>query len=163
MTCLWPTWRHFNTFLLVPNFVYNIFICTQGYNITNTNVRIMHTSFWQRSFSIPEVQTPPICIWIAAKLRLGRLEFPQSVLDETTTFRQANSCVNGWQICHYWSPWLITNPNLLLWRLHNPYRHPTILCRLPPQTSGPWRLTSKGPHRPQLALCLASSSCKNNQ
>ena len=36
--------------------MYNIFICTQKFNITNTNVRITHTSFWQRSYSI-DLQT----------------------------------------------------------------------------------------------------------
>ena len=231
---------------------------------------------------LPEEWTAPICIWIAAKPRLawecvGWLEYPHSVLDETTIYKQTKTLVIGWQICHYWSPWLIrnVNPNKkiiliylfiysfiyscmyiydiikdmnafieernicqqgvvyskksfistntqhvqsiicphnkweahkkpkilqhrevsvfadvcgalpctsespLMWlqrgtelgelpaakgrRSHNSSRHPAILCRLPPQTSGPWRRTSKGPPHPQLALCLASSSCKNNQ
>ena len=46
-----------------------------------------------------------------ARERVGMLEFSHSALDETTTYKQEKSLVIGWQICHYWSPWVIINVN----------------------------------------------------
>ena len=45
-----------------------------------------------------------------ARERLAWLEFPHSLLDETTTFKQEKSLVIGSQVCHglgYWSTWAI--------------------------------------------------------
>ena len=58
---------------------------------------------WKWSMTYVEllgVRTALICIWIAAKPRLARecvgwLEYPHSVLDETTTYKQAKSLVIG--------------------------------------------------------------------
>ena len=50
---------------------------------------------------LPEVPITLICIWIAPKTRLVReqvawLECPHSVLDQTTTFKQAKSIISDW-------------------------------------------------------------------
>ena len=60
---------------------------------------------------LAEMEMALISICHLARECVAWLEFPHSVLDETTTFNLEKSVAICWRICYYWSPWVIINVN----------------------------------------------------